>query len=87
MGFSYLTAMREMVERDLLEREGNTYTITDEGLAYAVAAVSPDESPKRDVLSSIQAFNRSQRDRLGDNCLLRGPTLGIILQVKKDRGG
>lgn len=62
--------IRNVVERGLVAREGNTYTITDEGIAYAVDPAQPaEEEPYRAVQRAIKAYNDDQiqalRERLG----------------------
>ena len=50
-----------LVERGYINREGNTYTITDKGIAYA--AVSTDAavaSPHQQVLSAVKQHNDVQ---------------------------
>ena len=61
-----------LVERGYISREGNTYTITDKGIAYAadvVGAAASIANPYQQVLSAIKQHNDLQvaalRQRLG----------------------
>jgi restriction system protein len=59
-----------LVDREFIHRDGNTYTITAKGIAYAAApGAGPVQQPHHQVLSAIKGFNDAQtaelRDRLG----------------------
>ena len=59
-----------LVERGYIKREGNTYTITDKGIAYAaVSTDAADAGPHQQVLSAVKQHNDVQvatlRERLG----------------------
>jgi restriction system protein len=62
--------IRNLVARGLIGREGNTYAITDRGLAYATEDPTVAVKPDYDVLRAIKAFNDAQistlRERLGN---------------------
>lgn len=54
-----------LVERGLVERDGNSYVITQAGIEYAASfAQSGNSDPKREVMQAITAFNRSQQEKL-----------------------
>lgn len=58
-----------LVERGYIDREGNTYTITDKGIAYAAASAdAAAASPHQQVLSAVKQHNDVQvatlRERL-----------------------
>lgn len=54
-----------LVERGLVARDGNSYTITQAGIDYAVTfAQSGPVDPKRDVMRAITAFNQVQQQNL-----------------------
>ena len=60
-----------LVERGFIAREGNTYTITDKGIAYAANTSEPAaQKPHMQVLSAIKNYNDAQanilRERLGN---------------------
>ena len=59
-----------LVERGFILREGNTYTITDKGLAYAAGPGPGALEPHQEVLSAIKSYNETQlkalRERLGE---------------------
>ncbi len=62
--------MLNLVERGYIDREGNTYSITDKGVAYAATVLgSAAQRPNQQVLTAIKEYNDSQtselRDRLG----------------------
>ncbi len=62
--------MQNLVERGFIDREGNTYTITAKGLAYAATEVSQEAKlPGQQALSAIKEHNDAQvkklRERLG----------------------
>lgn len=53
--------LANLVERGLVEREGNRYTITDAGLSYAEQSLPEDKDPKRAVLRAVNNHNAQQR--------------------------
>jgi restriction system protein len=62
--------IQNLVKRGYISREGNTYTITDKGIAYATDTTAPSaQQPHHLVLSSIKQYNDAQskalRERLG----------------------
>lgn len=62
--------MQNLVERGFIDREGNTYTITAKGLAYAASEVSQEAKlPAQLALAAIKEHNDAQvknlRERLG----------------------
>lgn len=57
-------ALTNLVERDLVSREGITYTITQEGIAYLASATRDTVDPKRAVAREIAAFNERTRGEL-----------------------
>lgn len=62
--------MQNLVERGFIDREGNTYTITAKGLAYAATEVSQEaQLPGQQALAAIKEHNDAQvkklRERLG----------------------
>lgn len=59
-----------LVERKFVDRDGNTYAITDTGLAYAADTTGPEnQRPYQQVLSAVKVYNDAQiqalRERLG----------------------
>ena len=59
-----------LVERGFIDREGNTYTITDKGVSYAADLTQPiDQRPHQDVMMAVKVYNDKQtqafRERLG----------------------
>jgi len=61
--------MLNLVERGYATREGNTYAITDKGIAYATeSSETPEQHPHQRVLSAIKSYNDDQvtalRERL-----------------------
>lgn len=62
--------MLNLVQRGFIDREGNTYTITDKGIAYASSGSNlPTQQPQQQVLAAIKQHNDLQaaelRERLG----------------------
>lgn len=59
-----------LIERKLVEREGNSYVITRNGLEYAALFDILESDPKREVIQTVGAYNQEQRgalrERLGD---------------------
>ena len=54
-----------LVERGYVTREGNTYTITDQGVRYAAAQDKPEtQRPHQAVLSAIKSYNDAQTKQL-----------------------
>lgn len=56
--------LANLVERGLIEREGNRYTITDAGLQYAEKSLPEGDDPKRAVLRAVNQHNGQQREAL-----------------------
>ncbi|PVV10540.1 MAG: restriction endonuclease [gamma proteobacterium symbiont of Ctena orbiculata] len=56
--------LANLVERGLVEREGNRYTITESGLQYAEKSLPEGEDPKRAVLRAVNSHNAQQREAL-----------------------
>ena len=59
-----------LVDRGFIERDGNTYSITSKGIAYAAASTTPiAQEPHQHALAAIKAHNDAQvaalRERLG----------------------
>lgn len=62
--------MLNLVERGYVERDGNTYTITEKGIAYAADTSDPSsQKPYQQVLAAVKLYNDAQvtalRERLG----------------------
>lgn len=53
-----------LVERGYVDREGNSYAITEQGMRYAEVGLSETEDAKRSVLRSVKQYNDSQREEL-----------------------
>lgn len=54
-----------LVGRGLVERDGNSYLITQAGIGYAATfAQTGENDPKREVLRAIAAYNQSQQETL-----------------------
>ncbi len=53
-----------LVERNLLTRKGNIYTITPAGLNYATSLTKTDGDPRRKVIKTINTYNQKQRQSL-----------------------
>jgi restriction system protein len=65
--------LRNLHERGLIERDGNTYSITDEGLEY-LSTISPTElNLKREALNSVKNYNKSQLEELKDRLINMHP--------------
>ncbi|MBL8660245.1 MAG: restriction endonuclease [Rhodospirillales bacterium] len=58
--------LRNLVERGLIARNGNSYAITDEGLKYAATTATEQEDPKAATLRAIKDFNAQQTQQLRD---------------------
>lgn len=56
--------LANLVERGLVAREGNRYTIADAGLQYAEKSLPEGEDPKRAVLRVVNEHNARQREGL-----------------------
>lgn len=56
--------MTNLVERNLVAREGNTYDITDAGLKYLNRVAPAEIDSKRDVLLAMDQYNKIQREAL-----------------------
>jgi restriction system protein len=53
-----------LVERGYVERDGNSYRITKDGIAYAAVAPSHGVDPRRTVLQAVRAYNDDKRAQL-----------------------
>lgn len=63
-----------LVERGYINREGNTYTITDKGIAYAMSAGSPPErTAHQAVLTAIKQHNDTQTSLLRERLETMNP--------------
>jgi restriction system protein len=63
--------MLNLVHRGYVERDGNTYTISEKGIAYAADTSNPaSQQPYQQVLTAVKNYNNTQitalRDRLGE---------------------
>ena len=56
--------LANLVERGLVAREGNRYTITQAGLQYAEKSLPEGEDPRRAVLRAVNNYNTQQREAL-----------------------
>ena len=58
--------LRNLVERALVERDGNVYAITQAGIDYVgiTSTTASRHGPKREVTRAIDTYNRQQRDAL-----------------------
>lgn len=56
--------LANLTERELVNREGNIYTITPSGLNYATPLSKTADDPSRTVLKAITAYNQKQRKAL-----------------------
>lgn len=59
--------LANLIERDYIRKEGNTYIITSKGIDYASPNGSPDPSPRRKVLKTLTDYNQKQRKALKEN--------------------
>ena len=62
-----------LVERELVEREGNRYTITEQGLRYVERTLPVESDPKRTVLRAVNDHNSQQREVLRDLLSVMNP--------------
>ena len=53
--------LANLVERGLVDREGNSYRLNAAGLQYAESIVPASADPKREVLKAVKSFNDQQR--------------------------
>jgi restriction system protein len=56
--------LRNLVERGFVDRDGNSYAITDKGLKYAATTAKAQEDPKAATLRAIHDFNGRQTNQL-----------------------
>lgn len=64
-----------ITERGLVEREGNSYTITQAGLDYAATAPKSAAAPRREMLRAVQTFNDKEREALRKRLTTMSPYL------------
>jgi len=62
-----------LIDRKLVDRKGNTYSISPEGIAYLESSNFVSSSPRRDTLKAVEAFNVSQRTELQDRLAKMDP--------------
>jgi restriction system protein len=53
-----------LTERGLVERDGNSYTITQAGIDYAATAPKSAADPRREMQRAVLAFNEKEREAL-----------------------
>jgi restriction system protein len=58
--------MRNLIERGFIDRDGNSYAITQKGLKYAATTAKAQEDPKATTLKAITDFNANQLKQLRD---------------------
>ena len=58
--------LRNLVDRDFIARNGNSYAITDKGLKYAATTAKAQEDPKAATLKAINDFNDRQTRQFRD---------------------
>lgn len=56
--------LANLLDRGLVIREGNAYTITDAGTGYVNSSMPAEADPKRQVREAIREYNASQRELL-----------------------
>lgn len=56
--------LANLVERGLVNREGNIYAITSAGINYATPHTKTKDDPKRHVLQTINTYNQAERETL-----------------------
>ncbi len=64
-----------LTERGLVERDGNSYTITQAGLDYAATAPKNATDPRREMLRAVQTFNEKEREALRKRLSTMSPYL------------
>lgn len=55
-----------LVDRELVDRTGGSYTITAEGMEYLGRSGASHHDPKREVMHAVKTFNEKQRQALFD---------------------
>lgn len=64
-----------LTERDLVERDGNYYVITQAGIDYAASfARAGHVDPEREVMRAIAEYNRSQREAVRERLAQLAPS-------------
>ncbi|MCP4542316.1 MAG: restriction endonuclease [Chloroflexi bacterium] len=53
-----------LIERDLIRRESNTYIITNKGINYAARYTPQTATPRKKVIRNVSAYNDKQRTAL-----------------------
>jgi restriction system protein len=53
-----------LIERNIVLREGTTYTISPKGVQYLTSTPKMTVDAKREVLQAVQTFNSKERERL-----------------------
>jgi restriction system protein len=70
-----LRRLGNLVERSFVLREGNTYTISQEGMDYISSASKHAPDPRREMLRAIQGFNEKEREVLRKRLSTMSPYL------------
>jgi len=55
-----------LIDRDLVKREGNVYSLTVKGLEYEKQVANREEALELELMHSIEIFNKKQREALRD---------------------
>lgn len=62
-----------LMDRDLVKREGNSYSLTEKGLAYENEIADREDALEITVMHSIDAYNKKQREMLRDRLSTMNP--------------
>lgn len=66
--------MQNLVERGFVDRDGNTYTITETGISYAANTDRPAAlQPRQQVLGAIKKYNEEQKAELRERLSVMDP--------------
>lgn len=71
--YTLRSRLLNLIERELISREGNMYTITAKGISYGATFKRIADDPRRDVTKAIDAYNQNQRDLLRERLTTMSP--------------
>ncbi len=65
--------INNLLDRNLISRDGNFYSVTNEGINHASSKDEKDIGSKRQILKSIKDFNSSQKEIFLDSLMKVNP--------------
>jgi restriction system protein len=71
--YTLRSRLLNLIERELVSREGNMYTITAKGISYGATFKRISDDPRREVTRAIDTYSQNQRDLLRERLTTMSP--------------